>query len=96
MADIAFRKEASADLAGIQAQSVDQFGTDAARDYLNGLQAAIMRLADYPLMGTVYPGLRPPVRFVAFRRHHVLYDFDGTTVLIVRILHHAMDVHGRF
>lgn len=95
MVDISFRTEASADLAGIHAQSVEQFGEDKAQDYLSGLQAAITGLADYPLMGAVYPGLRPPIRFLAFRRHHVLYDFDGTTVVIVRILHHAMDARGR-
>jgi plasmid stabilization system protein ParE len=63
---------------------------------MTALQAAVERLAEHPLSGPVSPGLRPPIRFLTYRRHHILYDFDGTTVWIVRILHHAMDVRRQF
>lgn len=95
MAEIAFRLEASADLANVFAQSLQQFGEQAAQTYLAGLQSAITRLADYPQLGTVYPGIRPLIRFLSYRNHHILYDYDGATVWVVRILHHAMDVRGR-
>jgi toxin ParE1/3/4 len=95
MAEIVFRLEASADLAAVFAQSVEQFGEQAAQNYLAGLQSAIMRLADFPQLGTVYPGIRPLIRYLSYRSHHVLYDYDGVTIWVVRILHHAMDVRGR-
>jgi len=92
MAELEVRPTASADIAGIYAYSVEQFGVDAADKYHDGLEAAISRLAEFPMSGPVYPGLRRPMRYLAFRRHHIFYDFDGTTVRIARILHHAMDV----
>lgn len=92
MAEIAFRPEASADLADVYALSVEQFGRPTADSYHDGLQAAAERLAEFPESGPFYPGLRPPVRLLTYRRHHILYDYDGETVWIVRILHHARDV----
>lgn len=91
MAEVAFRPAASEDLAGIYALGAGQYGIETADRYHDGLLAAISRLAMFPQSGPVYPGLRTPIRYLAFRRHHIFYDFDGTTVWIVRILHHAMD-----
>ena len=92
MPEIKVRSRASRDIADVYAFSAEQFGLDVARDYQSGLLAAIIRLADFPELGSAYPGLRPPVRYLTYRRHHVFYDFDGTTVWIVRVLHHARDV----
>jgi toxin ParE1/3/4 len=92
MAEVIIRPEASADIGDIYAYSIEKFGVDVAREYHAGLQAAIMRLAIFPETGAVYPGLRPPVRFLTYRRHHILYDHDGTTVWVARIVHHARDV----
>lgn len=91
MAEIVVRPEASADIADIFAVSVARFGPDTARDYHAGLETAVSRLADFPQAGAVYPGIRPPIRYLGYRRHHIFYDFDGSTVWIVRILHHAQD-----
>ena len=96
MAEIAFRPQASADLAEMFTLSAQQFGEETARHYHDGLKASVLRLADFPQSGPLYPGLRPEVRFLAHRRHHFFYEYDGTTVWIVRILHHAMDVQRRF
>lgn len=92
MAEIAFRPQASVDLAVIYTQSVEQFGQAPAKRYHDGLQASVLRLAEFPLSASSYPGLRPTIRFVTHRKHHIFYDYDGTTVWIVRILHHAVDV----
>ncbi len=95
MAELVIRPAASADIADIYAYSVRQFGASTARQYHDGLQAAIVRLTEFPQSNPNYPGLRPPIRYMAYRRHHIFYDFDGTTVWVARILHHAMDVRGR-
>jgi plasmid stabilization system protein ParE len=50
-----------------------------------------MRLATFPESGAIYPGIRPQIRYLAYRRHHIFYDYDGETVWVVRILHHALD-----
>ena len=95
MAEVIIRAEARADLLDIYAQGIQQFGTDVASAYMDGIDQTFARLADHPEIGPVYPGLKPPVRFLTHRNHHILYDYDGSTVRIARILHHAMDVRGR-
>lgn len=92
MAELHVRPAASADLADIYAFSLERFGADSANAYHDGLQAAVQQLADYPLSGRIHPGLRPSVRSLNFRKHHIFYDYDGGTVWVVRILHQAVDV----
>ena len=91
MAEVVFRAEAEEDLFEIYARGVSEFGVDVARKYANGIDQALARLADHPMIGPAYPGVRRAIRYLAFQRHHIFYDFDGTTVWIVRILHHAQD-----
>ena len=95
MADISLSPQAVADLADIYGRGAEEYGVDVADRYHKGLQAALARLADHPLIGPAYPGLRQPVRYLSYRRHHIYYDFDGTTVWVVRILHHALDAGRR-
>jgi toxin ParE1/3/4 len=91
MADIVVRPAASADIADIYVFSLERFGIETADQYHDGLQAAIMRLAEYPESGPIYPKLRPPIRFHTYKRHHIFYEYDGATIWIIRILHHALD-----
>lgn len=91
MAKVVIRAEAVADIAGIHTTGQEEFGRSAANSYLDGLEQALVRLETYPLIGPLYPGLRPPIRYLSYRRHHIFYDTDGTTVWIVRVLHHAQD-----
>ncbi len=91
MATVVIRTEAVADIAGVYATGVEEFGGPVAISYLDGLEQALGRLAAYPLIGPVYPGLKPPIRYLSYRRHHIFYDTDGTTVWVVRVLHHAQD-----
>ena len=94
MVEVIIRALARADLLDIYARGIEQFGMDMADSYVDGIDAALSRLGDHPEIGPIYPGLRPPIRFLTYRRHLVLYDYDGTTVWIARILHHARDVRG--
>jgi toxin ParE1/3/4 len=91
MAEVVLRAEAITDIIGIQASGIEQFGPETAARYLAGLELAISRLGAHPLSGPLYPGIRPPIRYLAYRRHHIFYDTDGETVWIVRILHHAQE-----
>lgn len=94
MADIEFSSEASLDLATAYAYGAELYGLDAALDYHRDLQGAVERLSTFPEVGPVYPRLRPPIRFLTFRRHHIFYDYDGKKVRVIRILHHSQDVAG--
>jgi toxin ParE1/3/4 len=96
MVDVIVSAEARADVLDIYARGFDDFGEEVADAYIDGIEHALARLRSFPEIGPIYPGLRPPARFLAYRRHHILYDFDGTTVYVIRILHHAQDVRSLF
>ena len=66
--------EARADLLELHIQSTIRFGLEVAEEYIEGINAALARLAEFPQSGPVFPGIRPPVRYLAYKRHHILYD----------------------
>lgn len=76
----------------LHAQSIARFGMDVADAYIDGIDSALARLAEFPMSGPVFPGIRPPVRYLAYKRHRIMYDYDGDIVRILRIIHHARDV----
>ncbi len=81
---------------GIYTHSIEQFGFDIASAYMDGIDQAFERLADFPELSPVYSKLRPPLRFIVCRSHHIFYDFDGAVVSVIRILHHAMNAQRVF
>ena len=92
MADLDYSPEASADIEGIAAFSVERFGNETADAYLTGLEIACERLRDIPEMAAIYPRIHPKIRCLIYRRHRIFYRYEADTVLIVRILHQARDV----
>jgi toxin ParE1/3/4 len=95
VARLEFSSEAALDLDDIFAFGASQFGYDVAEEYHTGIEATCNRLIDHPELGAIYPGIRPPMRYLGYRRHHIFYRFDGETVLVTRILHHAMNAPTR-
>lgn len=91
MARVVPSEEAEADLDSIDQYSIETWGGAVATDYMNGFDDAFARLADYPEIGPVFRAVRPPIRRLTYRSHGIFYDFDGETVTIIRILHHAMN-----
>lgn len=83
---------ARTDLLEIREYSIEQFGGDVADTYFLGFDEAFDLLASHPLIGPARPELGKGIRCLVHRRHRIFYSFDGETVLIVRIVHHAMDV----
>lgn len=71
--------------------SVAAFGRPTAVEYMMGLDEALARLGAYPEIGRNDSALDPPIHVFPYRSHRVFYEFDGTTVYVVRILHHAMN-----
>lgn len=73
----------------IDLYGIVNFGAAPAERYMSGFFDAFDRLARFPEIGPPYPGIRPAIRFLTYREHHIFYDYDGETVVVVRILHHA-------
>ena len=82
---------ARADLVYLREYSIEQFGPDVADDYILGFEAAFDRLAEFPLSGVARAELGQDIRCLVHRRHRIFYTVQGETVLIIRIVHHAMD-----
>jgi len=91
VADLAFSNAAEADLVGIDAYSFAQFGEDAAYHYMHGFDEAFAHLQDYPQSGREMTELGAGIRCLTHRRHRIFYTYAEERVLIVRIVHHAMD-----
>ena len=82
---------ARADLLEIREYSIEQFGSEIADTYFLGFDQAFDRLADHPLIGVARPELGKGIRCLVHQRHRLFYCVDGDVVLIVRIVHYAMD-----
>lgn len=48
-------------------------------------------LREHPLAGAATPEYGRGYRCLVYRRHRIFYRVEGDAVLIVRVLHHAMD-----
>ena len=90
---LALSKAAERDLAGIIGYTTEVHGWPMAANYARNLQAAMERLEEYPELGTGRLDLAPAVRSLPCREHIIFYRLSAKTILIVRILHKAMDAH---
>ncbi|MBP2277561.1 MULTISPECIES: type II toxin-antitoxin system RelE/ParE family toxin [Sphingomonas] len=95
MIDVVVAAEAAADLDSILGFSVATFGETAAARYFDLIERTIARLRDFPDSGMLYPGIIPPVRYVAAGSHRIFYSRTGDMLTIQRVLHQAMRPHGR-
>lgn len=85
-------RKAQSDLYDIRNFSVLHFGVDRAIAYLDAFEATFRRIRDFPEIGAPHFALNPAAHTLGCQRHRVYYELSGDTVLIVRILHQAMDV----
>lgn len=92
MAEVRLRAKAAADLAGIFDYSLAEFGPAQAEAYLRSFDHAFDLLRRHPFSGALRTQVDPPIRSLPHRSHRILYDVDGDTVWIVRVLHYAMDL----
>lgn len=82
---------ARADLVAIREYSIDQFGWEVADEYFLGFDAAFDLLVTHPFAGPARPELGEGIRCLIHQRHRIFYQVDGDLVVIVRIVHHAMN-----
>jgi toxin ParE1/3/4 len=91
MAELRLRAAARADLVAIDDYSALQFGQQVAEAYTRGIRDAFQLLRDHPMAGAAQPKLGSGVRSLTHRQHRIIYLVEGDLVLIVRVVHHAMD-----
>lgn len=75
--------------------SIGAFGRPAAVEYMIGLDEALARLGTFPEIGRIDRAVEPSIHVFSYRSHRIYYDFDGATVSVIRILHHAMNAAAR-
>jgi len=71
---------------------------EAAIRFVRAAQATALQLAEYPFSGAAfreYIPTHPKLRYypvVDFHNYLLLYEFDGTTLVIIRVMHGARDI----
>lgn len=93
MADLSFSNAAVADLSAIDEYSVSQFGEVVGEAYMHGFDKAFALLRDHPYAGSEASEYGSTYRCLLHRRHRIFYVVHDEMVLIMRILHHAVDAH---
>ena len=59
--------------------------------YADGIEEILRKLQEFPKIGAAFNDVLPPLRAITYRSHKLYYDFDGSIVTIVRVLHQASD-----
>jgi toxin ParE1/3/4 len=87
--------KAESDLVGIWVYTCDEWGADQADTYLDQLEKGMKQLTDHPSLGTDYAHILPAYRRLRLEHHAVFYKVLDAEVLIVRVLHEAIDAPAR-
>lgn len=88
---IVLRREAQLDLDNIDNFSRETFGNEKADAYMSEFTRAFSLIAKYPEIGAALLSRKVPLRSYPAGSHRIFYYFDGQRVVIVRVLHAAMD-----
>lgn len=91
MTPVTLSRDADADLDGILDYSIAMHGRPVAEAYLRAINATFERLAVFPEFGVLRTDLPGGVRSLPTGEHRVFYMVTSEEVLIVRVLHKAMD-----
>lgn len=85
---------AKSDLSEILAY-LEQRSPRAAAALSDTLEAAILRLGDFPELGRARPEYGRGLRTLVCENYIVLYSFDATAVLVLRVLDGRMDIEAQ-
>jgi toxin ParE1/3/4 len=84
-------RRAQADLDDIRDYSLAEFGVERAIAYLDALEGAFRRMLDFPEIGAVHPAVHPSIKSFGCQQHRIFYEVGDAAILVIRILHKAMD-----
>jgi len=88
---IVHTRAAHDDLAGIWGYTFETWGERQAHQYLDLIEAEIHRIAEDPDRGRLCRQISDRYRSTTVGRHVVYFSFDAERIMIVRVLHVAMD-----
>jgi toxin ParE1/3/4 len=86
---------AQSDLELIWDYTVENFGSNQALIYTDGLDSACRLLAEAPLINRPRTEYEPEIRIYPHAEHLLLYVLNDGVVEIIRILHATMDVDSQ-
>jgi len=92
---VVLTERALSDLRAIDAYSVREWGAKAAAKYLDGISAALDRLRENPAILRLEAELAPDLFFYRIKKHVLVCDFDGRTVIVLAVIHTSMDLPAR-
>lgn len=92
MAEYRLSRRAAADLGAIAEFTIQRFGLERARRYRDELKTCFEALAENPRLGRGAGQLAKGLSRYEHQSHIVLYQATDDDVLVVRVLHHRMDV----
>ena len=92
MARFRVSRKARTDIMDIGRHTQHIWGKDQRRIYLAGLEAEFRLLAESPNLAPERPEFSPRVHLFPYQQHIIVYLPDGDGILIIRVLHHRMDV----
>lgn len=94
-ATVELTQRALADLREIERYSVQRWGRKAADQYLSGIAAALDRLQENPEILRLEPDFAPGLFFYRVKKHFLVCDYRGMTVLVLTVIHTSMDLPTR-
>lgn len=86
-----YAAEALSDIASIRAYLKEHAGPLIAAKMQMRIRAAIAGAREMPSAGVPRPEYRPDCRFVVEHPYVIYYDYDGETMIVLRVLHWARD-----
>ncbi len=90
MATVEFSQKAEADLLDIGLYTLSMWGSSQTLRYINEIEDACQRLADFPTSGRLCEHIRPGLRRTEQGRHVIFYRISENGILVSRILHERM------
>lgn len=82
---------ARSDLQDIQDRGLEQFGLEAVRRHMQGFERIFALLRTHAQAGAARPDYGDGIRVFSHRPHRLIYHASDQGVLILRVLHSAMD-----
>lgn len=87
MSSYRLTKQAESEILDIFIYGVEQFGLRQAHFYKNELEGCFQLLGDNPRIGRLAPAIGEGVRRHEHGSHVILYEIDGSGVLILAVVH---------
>lgn len=94
-AQVHLTERALSDLNEIDRYSVKEWGRKTADQYLAEFSAALDRLRENSEILRLEPDFAPGLYFYRVKKHCLVCDYHGTTIIVLTIIHTSMDLPSR-